>query len=108
MSVSAANEEYRKSGDRLTMFLNECMIPSAGTGCQAKEVYPVYKEWCASNGFTPENIMNWTAGLRQKNIYRLRENIDGTWKRGVIYGYILAEDYAQCGYDSGLFEEPPI
>ena len=108
MSVSAANEEYRKSGDRLTMFLNECLEPAQGTGCQVKEVYPIYKEWCASNGFTPENVMNWTAGLRQKNIYRQREQINGAWKRSIIYGYILSEEYAQCGFDSTIFEEPPI
>ncbi|MGN0666461.1 MAG: phage/plasmid primase, P4 family [Huintestinicola sp.] len=108
MSVSAANEEYRRSGDRMTMFINECLEAVPGGGCQAKDVYALYRDWCSSNGFNPENMMNWTANLRQKNLLRDRDKINGVWRRSVIFGYVIAENYVQISNNNDIYEEPPL
>lgn len=62
-SVLAATEEYRARSNKAEMFISDEMERDIHGEAQLSAVYPRYVEWCAANGFKPENQANFKTSL---------------------------------------------
>ena len=105
-SVRTATNEYRRTNDRLGMFISECLEPDANSDLKAKDAYGVYYEWCRENNFHAENKMNFIAGLRGKNMLSDFKKIDSVSCHNVIRGYKIADDYYVNNNDRSENEPP--
>ena len=89
--VTNATEEYRKSSDKIGIFVEECMDKKSDSKLKALDVYSKYKEWCFNNGFGCENKSNFYDELKSKNMLSDRETINSVSVRNVVVGYVLLE-----------------
>ena len=71
-SVLDATEEYRKSSDRLLMFVTQCLKKERGQELRAQAVYKRYQDWCGENGFKAENASNFRKKMEQVFVYQKR------------------------------------
>ena len=71
-SVVKATEEYRKSSDRLLMFVTQCLKKEIGQELRAQAVYRRYQDWCGENGFKAENASNFRKKMEQNFVYQKR------------------------------------
>ena len=71
-SVLKATADYRRISDRVLMFATQCLRKEIGKELRSKAVYKRYHDWCAENGFKPENISNLNKKLSQMFVYEAR------------------------------------
>lgn len=93
-SVVQATEKYRHKSDKVMNFVEECLIQSESTNTTAKELYPVYENWCQENGYGVENKQNFLDELRGKGLLSATGTVGGRTMKNVIKGYgILSDRY---------------
>ena len=107
-SVRTATDEYRRTNDRLGMFISECLEPDANSDIKAKDAYGVYYEWCRENNFHAENKMNFIAGLRGKNMITYQKRVNGIPCNNVIERYRFVDDYVTHENNENTDGEPPF
>lgn len=55
VSMREAKEDYRKSEDTLSLFIEECCIKDINSNVSAKALYAAYKNWSGENNLQPKN-----------------------------------------------------
>lgn len=63
--ILEATDSYHHESDKITQFVEECLVHERGARTRAREVYLTYKSWCEENGYQPESIRNFRAGMKQ-------------------------------------------
>ena len=63
-AVKEATDEYRQQSDKIGRFLAEEMEFNSSAETPTKDVYDIYRQWCASNGHHPESLTNFGSMLR--------------------------------------------
>jgi len=94
-SIRQASEEFAQESDRVGVFLEEVLTPSAGELIAISEVYPKYDRWCMESGFQPMSKQTFIDELKRKKVFRTSGTIHGKTVRNVIMGYsdfIKSED----------------
>jgi P4 family phage/plasmid primase-like protien len=67
-AVQDASEQYRKSEDRIGMFLNEETAEIAGAAVLLKDVYQVYRLWSDERGERPMSQIAFTRKMRDRGL----------------------------------------
>ena len=89
-SVKAATLDYQQSSDKISMFMDECMMKT-GLNSKGGNVYECFAEWCRSNGFEGGSKMSFFADMRSKGLLA-DGTVNGVTLHNVVIGYELSED----------------
>lgn len=87
--VLTATDEYRRSNDKISRFLDDEMEPEPLAETRTSEAYRRYQAWCASNGFFPENSANFKDALANVATVARRRPRTGGGLTTLILGYRL-------------------
>ena len=87
-SIVKATEEYRKSSDKVGLFISECLHPCK-QNCAASAVYSVYASWCDDNGFGVENKRNFFDELSARKLLVPSATVNGRTVRNAVRGYAI-------------------
>lgn len=85
--VVAATDDYRRSNDKISRFLGDEMEQDSLAETRTSEVYRRYQEWCASNGFFPENSANFKSALANVATILRKKPRAGGEKTTLLIGY---------------------
>ncbi len=86
-SVKKATDNYRKTSDKIGNFMDECLEYSRYHTMAASEVYSMFQDWCAANGYGLENKGNFYAELRSRNLMAESGTVNGRTLRNVVPHY---------------------
>lgn len=62
-AVLDATAEYRHDSDKLTRFVEDCMVQDPQGEAATTAVYSAYQDWCRGNGQQSESLTNFKRGL---------------------------------------------
>lgn len=96
--VLDATREYRERSDKLSLFIEDVLIPDKDGIIARKALYRQYKEWCRLNSYGEESMRTFADELKARGMHSDTGTIDGKTVKNVIKGYRI--NY----YD---FEEDP-
>ncbi|MDD3187795.1 MAG: phage/plasmid primase, P4 family [Bacilli bacterium] len=86
--IHQANDKYRKSSDKICLFMEDCLTKSS-TNTKVKDAYDEYKKWCVSNGCNYEGKVSFVDYLRKRNLLVNIATINGKTEKNVLKGYSL-------------------
>jgi putative DNA primase/helicase len=92
-SIQTASLEYEQSSDKMSNFLNDCLVKIDGSYISVKQGYELYEKWCEDSGYGVENKSNFISDLKAKKIYKPTGTINGKTVRNVIAGYDVLTDF---------------
>lgn len=107
--VIAATQEYRNDSDKYGMFIGECLTRVDGAWMPGKQVYKLYTDWCAENGFGTENMANFFAEMKEHGIVRRQTyyvKTLGKTLRNVIVGWAVSTDAPGNGWEQYQGDTP--
>lgn len=87
-SIVQATDEYRKTSDKIGLFISECLHPCK-QNCAASAVYSLFASWCDENGFGVENKRNFFDELSARKLLVPSATVNGRTVRNAIRGYAL-------------------
>lgn len=93
-SVTAATDEYRRHSDKIGRFLDDEMEPNPLAETRTNDAYARYKQWCAANGFYPENAANFKSMLSNVATIALKRPRWGGGATNLILGYRLKSEFS--------------
>ncbi len=86
--IHQANEKYRKSSDKIGLFMENCLT-KANTNTKVKDAYDEYQKWCINNGYSCEGKVSFVDYLRKRNLIVNIATINGKTEKHVLKGYSL-------------------
>lgn len=92
-AVRQATEVYRSDSDKIGNFIKECLCKT-GKNSTVKDIYDVYKNWCADNGFGTEGKTNFISDLKSKGLYASTGTVKGRTVHNVVLNYEADTDFA--------------
>jgi phage/plasmid-associated DNA primase len=92
-AIEDASRDYEESNDKISNFLNDCLVKASGCCVSVKQAYQLYEEWCEDCGFGVDNKSNFIADCKAKKIYKPTGTINGKTVRNVIVGYDVLMDF---------------
>lgn len=99
-SIVKATDEYRKSSDKVGLFIAECLYPCK-RNCAASAVYNVYASWCDENGYGTENKRNFFDELTARKLLVPSATVNGRTVRNAIRDYdIISNSPCLTGVDT--------
>lgn len=87
-SVTEATAQYRKSSDKIGLFLDECLEYTGGNSA-AGAVYGRYAVWCSENGYGTDSKRSFFDELRAKGLLAESATVQRRTVRNAIVGYEL-------------------
>ena len=63
--ILEATDGYRHESDKIAQFVEECLVHERGARTRTMLVYSTYKRWCEDNGYQPESMKHFKAGMQQ-------------------------------------------
>ena len=108
-AVLDATREYRNDSDKYGMFIGECLTRVDGAWMPGKQVYKLYTDWCAENGFGTENMANFFAEMKEHGIVRRQTyyvKALGKTLRNVIVGWAVSTDAPGNGWEQYQGDTP--
>ncbi len=94
-SVRNATEDYRRSSDKISRFLEDEFEQDSLAETRTSEAYSRYKSWCQANGFFPENSSNFKNLISSSTNVVKRRPKSGGEKTTLILGYRLIPDFPE-------------
>ena len=91
-SVKEATLDYQRSSDKLSLFMDDCLLEDESCTIGGGETYQAYSKWCADNGFMPESKKTLFEALKKRGIFHKTGTIRGRTVKNVIRGYRLSLD----------------
>lgn len=85
--------KYKEDNDNIGNFISDSLIKDPESNLSGKEVYIVYKKWCADNNYMPEGLRNFYSDLRTKNLLKDSATVNKLSVRNVVCGYKFSNDY---------------
>jgi hypothetical protein len=93
--VLDATEEYKRSEDRMGLFLGEETKPMPGGSIAIKELFVHYRGWCEDRGEKPQSMIAFGKRLEEKGL-----KLIGSGGRAVLDGYVMVPRLVPSGGDS--------
>ena len=86
--LTEANEKYRKSSDKIGLFMNDCLKES-NTNIKVKDVYDEYQKWCLEIGISSEGKITFLDYFRKREIIAETATINEKTERNILKGYSI-------------------
>ncbi len=93
-SVREATDEYEKNSDKISLFIEDCLMAEKNSEARTAEVYAEYKSWCYENGYKPESARNFNASLSRLITIERKRPRGGGGQTTMVTGFRLL-----CGFD---------
>lgn len=92
-TTKEATEEYRRTSDKVDLFIKECMERDGSDGIRALEAYEAFRSWCQDSGLITYGKQRFFRELRARGMLTDAARIGGVPVRNVVGGWRLAVDY---------------
>ena len=91
-AVTEATQEYQNSSDKVTNFIDECLVENSTGTLAASEVYHTYSTWCKECGYMAESKKTLFEAFRKRGMLYKTGTVRGRTIKNVIKGYLLSDD----------------
>ena len=90
-AVYEAAEVYRKSEDRIGLFLEEQMDENTAASCPMSQLHQLYRYWAEERGERPLAMGKFERRLKDRGL-----NLVGTGSNAILYGYGIMRKTVQA------------
>lgn len=90
LEIKQATENYGRTNDKFTMFLNQEMVKSRNNSTLSC-VYDRYYNWCKKNNLLPLEKSKIKEKLIENNIFKNKGTVNGRTTSNVVIGYELKQ-----------------
>lgn len=79
-----AKDTHRGELDNIQSFIDECCVTGSAYFFAQDRLFPIYEQWCKSNGVEPKKAKGLTQSFKKKGFLEGRRYKNGVQKRGII------------------------